>query len=356
MSPTGLTDNVASPKERMTIAWFAGAALASLAGLFASAAMLVDYVGGVPRFCDDHGGCTALRESGIGWIGPVPLPAIGLAGYVLVATTLLVRGPRARAAHLVISAMGAVVAAVLILTQFRMGVFCKYCMVIDCAMLVMLGLATLRSRHELERPASPMSLAIPIGAYFSAVAAPLAWGFFAPVTVPPTVREEIAKTPKDQVCVVDYVDYECPFCRQNHADMKPTLARHANNARVVRKNVPLSSIHPHAMVAARAACCADELDHGEAMADALMSTPPDKLTDDGCAAIATRLGLDAQKFRACMDDPTTAQRIDADTAAFRAQGGHGLPTIWVDEHKIDGAQGPDVFRRTFEHALDDRGL
>jgi len=343
--------------ERLTLAWFLASVLVSVAGAFASAALLVDYLGATPHFCDDQGGCGVLRTSGLGWVGPVPLPAIGLAGYVLLSLTLLLRGPRARAAHLVLAGMGATVAALLILTQFRMGVFCKYCMVVDVAMLVMVVLATLRSRHELDRPRSAVFAAIPAGAYFSAIAAPIAWGAFAPVIVPPTIAIELRGTPHEQVCVVDYVDYECPFCRQMHADMQPTLSAHPGKARIVRKNVPLSSMHPHAMVAARAACCAHDLDQEEPMASALMTAPLDDLTDDGCVTMAQKLGLDPQRFRACMNDPKIATRIDADIATFRKEEvGHGLPTIWVDEHRISGAQGPAVFKATFEGALRDRGL
>ena len=201
-----------------------------------------------------------------------------------------------------------------------------------------------------------MFAAIPAGAFFSAAAAPIAWGAFAPVVVPPGISTEIKNTPHDQVCIVDYVDYECPYCRRMHADMQPTLSAHPGKARIVRKNVPLSSIHPHAMVAARAACCAHDFDRGDAMADALMTAPVDQLTDDGCVALASKLGLDPLRFKACMNDPTTATKIDADTAGFRAEGGHGLPTVWVDERRIDGAQGPDVFKATFEGALHERGL
>ncbi len=352
-----LTNGAASTAERFTLLWFVASVLASVAGAFASAALLIDYLGASPHFCDDQGGCGVLRASGLGWVGPVPLPAIGLAGNVLLALTLLLSGVRARAAHLVFAGMGAMVAALLIFTQFRMGVFCKYCMVVDVAMLVMVVLATLRSQHELDRPRSPVFAAIPVGAYFSAIAAPIAWGMFAPVIVPPTVAAELRNTPHEQVCLVDYVDYECPFCRQMHADMQPTLSAHPGKARIVRKNVPLSSKHPHAMVAARAACCAYDLDQGEPMASALMVAPLDQLTDDGCVAMAQKLGLDPQRFRACMSDPSIATRIDADIATFRREEvGHGLPTVWIDDHRISGAQGPEVFKATFEGALHDRGL
>ncbi len=359
MTPTILTRRPATLDQRLAMAWFVASAMFALGGMFSSAALLVDYVRPTPLFCADGGGCSAIRDSGIGWLGPIPLPAIGLIGYVIVATTLLIRGPKARAAHLVTAGMGGTVAAVLIATQIRMGVFCKYCMVVDVAMLALLGLATLRSRRELDRPLSPMFVAIPAGAYFSAVAAPIAWGVLAvrgdTSKLPLVVREEMGKTPHEQVCVVDFVDYECPFCRQTHADFQPTLDAHKGRLRVVRKNVPLTSIHPHAMIAARASCCADDLGQGDAMAAALMTTPPEQFTDETCAAMATRLGLDPQKFRACMDDPATAQRIDADVTAFRVQGGHGLPTIWIDDRRIEGAQGPSVLRHAVERALDAHG-
>src|SRR5438477_261341 len=65
--------------------------------------------------------------------------------------------------------------------------------------------------------------------------------------VPPPIAAELARTPPHQITVVDFTDFECPFCRASHAVLAPILARNAARVRVVRKHVPLTWIHPHAL-------------------------------------------------------------------------------------------------------------
>src|SRR5262249_56108712 len=87
-----------------------------------------------------------------------------------------------------------------------------------------------------------------------ALAAPLAVGFTKHAPIPDVIAEELAKSP-EQATIIDFVDFECPFCRATHARLAPVVAASAPHVRVVRKQVPLTRIHAHAMDAARAACC-----------------------------------------------------------------------------------------------------
>jgi predicted DsbA family dithiol-disulfide isomerase len=114
------------------------------------------------------------------------------------------------------------------------------------------------------------------------------------------------------------------------------------------------ALHEHALDAARAACCGDQLGKGDAMAEALFSAPVEELTPDGCAKLAVSLGLDENAFRSCTQDPATDARIQADSAEFRAAEGHGLPTLWVGQRKIEGAQPAEVFERAIRSAIDSR--
>ena len=114
--------------------------------------------------------------------------------------------------------------------------------------------------------------------------------------------------------------------------------------------MPLTRIHPHAETAARAAACGETLGKGDAMADALIHAPVEDLTDDGCAKIATGLGLDEKAFRACVASPATQARIQSDEAEFTAAGGKGLPYIWINDRPISGAVGPDALREAMDKA------
>ena len=59
-----------------------------------------------------------------------------------------------------------------------------------------------------------------------------------------------------RVTVVEYGDFECPFCRKTASDFAPVLGEFKGKYRFIRKEMPLTRIHPHALTAAKAECCA----------------------------------------------------------------------------------------------------
>jgi predicted DsbA family dithiol-disulfide isomerase len=133
-------------------------------------------------------------------------------------------------------------------------------------------------------------------------------------------------------------------------DLEATLARFGERVRVVRRQVPLA-MHPHARDAARAACCGELLGKGDSMASALFRAPVDDLTRAGCERIAQSLGIAIDPYRACVQDPATDARIEADRSEFKQAGGVGLPTIWVDGQPLVGAQSHELLERAFEDAV-----
>jgi protein-disulfide isomerase len=171
-----------------------------------------------------------------------------------------------------------------------------------------------------------------------------------PGGVPPVIAEEMRATPRGQITLVDFVDFECPYCRATHAELAPLLAQRKDKVRVARKHVPLR-MHPHAMDAARAGCCAELLGKGDEVADALFKADPSDLTPEGCERIAQQAGLDVGRFRACTQDPATDARIKRDGETFRAAKGHGLPTIFIDGTRLDGAQDRETLQATLDAAI-----
>jgi predicted DsbA family dithiol-disulfide isomerase len=105
------------------------------------------------------------------------------------------------------------------------------------------------------------------------------------------------------------------------------------------------------MDAARTACCADELGKGDEVAEALMSAPTNELTPEGCEKLASERGLDLESFRACVKNPRTDARIRADTDAFHAAHGHGLPTLWFNTMVLEGEQDEATLKTTLDTAL-----
>lgn len=319
-------------------------------GLAASAALLVDYLRPLPLFCSETGGCAQLRASAHSHIFGLPTPALGVAGYTLLAVLTLVRGDTSRFLQLVTATFGSLFAGYFLFLQVSMSTYCAYCMTVDISSIILLSLVLLRVRAEAD-VTYPRGTTTAGSVFALALSLPLASHLLIRVHVPPVIAAEIQKTPAGQATIVDFIDFECPYCRQTHADFEPALAKYRGRYRVVRKQMPLVRIHPHALAAARAACCGEALGKGDEMADRLISAPLDELTDDGCTKIASQLGLDEATFRACLSDPKTQEKLKSDQADFTAAQGKALPTIWINDEVIEGAQGPDALRKALEHAL-----
>ena len=324
-----------------------------LAALVASAALFVDYLKPAPVFCDDGGGCGTVKQTTFAHVFGIPTPGIGLFGMAVVAVTLLSAWSWAPVLTLLVSSAGALVAAYLIYVQTRMGVYCVYCMTFDAVMVTLPFLAGVRLRLSGEPGAVPSfawrggaGLVLALGAL-----APALVGHFRKPHVPEAILKEMEATPRGEVTVVDFVDFECPYCRMMHATLAPMLAGSAGKVRLVRKNVPLTRIHAHADIAARAEICGERLagrqEQVDTLVDRLFTLPEEELEQERLVGVAGEVGLDAAAFTRCLSDAQTEARLGEDLASFKSVGGRGLPLLYIDTRRIEGAQnGP-----TLENAL-----
>jgi uncharacterized membrane protein/protein-disulfide isomerase len=321
-------------------------------GLAASAILLVDYLGPIPVFCAEGGGCDAVKHTAYAEPMGIPLPFVGLAGFVALGAVVMLPGARARFVQLGLAATAGLAGIFLLMTQFFLGHFCPYCCVADASGVVSLSVAAWWvTRPAIRAGWGPLGLRVggPV-AMVLGVALPLLVGIFKPVSVPDVIRAEIAKTPRGQVTVVDFVDFECPFCRATQSELEPVLEAHKDRLRVVRRQVPLRS-HAHAHDAARAACCGEKLGKGNEMAASLFATDVEQLTPEACQKLAEALGISADVYKACIADPSTDASIEADHVEFKAAGGYALPTIWIGRHQLVGARSRDDIAKAVEDEL-----
>jgi protein-disulfide isomerase/uncharacterized membrane protein len=342
-----------APPMRSALLGVGASLAAAVAGIVASSMLVVDYVRPAPVFCVEGGGCEALKHTVVAMPFGVPLPLLGLAGFVALGAWSLVPGRRARYVQLGLAVGAALVGLVLLVLQLLLGHFCPYCCVADVSGLLSLALAAWRLRAGGESRVAMAWTFGGAGSMVAAAAVPLAAGFHVNTT-PPAIYAEIGKTPAGQVTVVDFVDFECPFCRMTHAELEPVLESHRDKIRLVRRQVPLT-MHPHARDAARAACCSEKLGKGEEMADALFTAEIEELTPEGCEKLAVKLGLPLDAFRACVQSPATDVSIDRDKDEFKAAHGYALPTIWVDETPMIGARPREDIEKVLDEALAKRG-
>ena len=329
-------------------------ALCALA-LAASAVLLVDYVRPAAVFCDPDGGCGAVKRTIFAYPMGIPTPLFGIGGFLAIGLAQLIPGPRARIAQATLASFGAVVAAGLLAVQASMKTLCPFCAVSDVSALLLFGLSVLRALRGWDPPEGRRQLAGAVVVICGALGLPILVGMNKPpkpvaVGLPPVIADELRATPPGRVTIVDFVDFECPFCRMTHEQLAPLLAAHESQVRVVRKHVPLR-MHAHAMDAAKAACCAERLGKGAEMAEALFTVPTEELTPEGCELLAVKFGLDSVAFRDCVKDPAIEARINADIDAFHAAHGHGLPTLFVGETKLEGSQDRAVLESTLESAI-----
>jgi predicted DsbA family dithiol-disulfide isomerase/uncharacterized membrane protein len=319
--------------------------LALLVAVAVSAALLIDYYQPLPAFCDVGSGCYKVRASGYGSIWRVPLPLIGLLAFTSLMAISLVHNDAGRKLTRILAVLGGCVGLVLLAVQaFVLHVFCKLCVAVDVSAIVgAVAALSMRSSDDLAPGPSPRWL-WPVATAFAMVA-PGLWAKFQPS---PPVPPEIANLwMPGKLNVVEFADFECPFCRQLHPSMSQLLQEYSDQVHFVRLNVPLAS-HPDARTAARAYCCAEEQGKGEAMADALFQSKD--LSPEACERLAVSLGLSPATYRECVANPATNKRIDQEYQLARSAGLAGLPTVWIGDKGFVGLQSINTLRAAFAEA------
>lgn len=188
----------------------------------------------------------------------------------------------------------------------------------------------------------------------------------AAVTPSGPVRASVADAPTlgradAPVTLVEFSDYQCPFCQRFFATTLPALKKDyidTGKLRFVYRDFPLE-MHPHAREAAVAAHCAGEQGKYWEMHDALFQYQAG-LAPTQLAERARALGLDGPRFDQCLTSGRHAARIErglADGAAAGVQGtpgfvvGKTLPGDTIQGTPIRGAQPLETFRRIIEQLL-----
>ena len=173
-------------------------------------------------------------------------------------------------------------------------------------------------------------------------------------TAPAPIAAAMRSTPAGQVTVVEFVDFECVFCRRANVAISAVILRHPDSVRLVRKQVPLTRKHPHALAAARASLCADGLGKGDAMADALFRAAPSSLTPEGIEGFAVDVGIDATALHTCVAASETTARLAQDRADFDEIEGDGVPIVFVGAERLDGVPDEATFEAAVVRALEAR--
>jgi protein-disulfide isomerase len=143
------------------------------------------------------------------------------------------------------------------------------------------------------------------------------------------------------VTIIEFSDFQCPFCKDSQSTLKKVLQTYGNNVRLVFKHLPLE-MHPQALSSARAAFCAGEQNHFWQYHDALFAS--NNLSLEPFNKIATELGLDLPKFKTCFDSEPSRRAVLNDVQEARRLGINGTPTFIVNGTPMRGAHSFDDFK------------
>lgn len=159
------------------------------------------------------------------------------------------------------------------------------------------------------------------------------WPLIQPV--PPVPEQVKAYWQPGTITVVEVTDFECPYCRETHTVLADFLEEYGDRLTFVRLVQPMEQ-HANARHAARAHLCSQGQSHK--MAEALFSA--EDLSAEECERLAESLRLDMERYRACITDATTDQRIDELTDWLDEREIGGLPVIWVQNQRLLGNHEP----------------
>ncbi|HVT57796.1 MAG TPA: thioredoxin domain-containing protein [Thermoanaerobaculia bacterium] len=135
------------------------------------------------------------------------------------------------------------------------------------------------------------------------------------------------------VTVVEFSDFQCPYCASLRPTLEQVVARYGDKVRLVFRQFPLPQ-HGNAAKAAEAALCANEQGKFWPMHDALFGDQS-KLDVASLKSKAAALGLDGQSFDACLDSGKEAAAVRGDFKAGEQAGVPGTPALFVNGRAID---------------------
>lgn len=165
-----------------------------------------------------------------------------------------------------------------------------------------------------------------------------------PATYPDDAPIKGAKEPL--VTIVEYSDFECPFCGSFAATLDELVAAYPNDVRVVFQQFPLA-MHPGAEPAARAAIAAGAQKRFWAMHDRLFRERHAG-GEERLVELAGELGLDTERFAADLGAEATAQRVADEQAKGKAIGVRSTPNFFINGIRVEGALKPDALRRVVD--------
>lgn len=156
--------------------------------------------------------------------------------------------------------------------------------------------------------------------------------------------------PHAPVVIVEFADFECPYCRAAEKTVASVLAKHPNEVVFAFRDFPLAQLHPRAQAAAEAAHCAGEQGQFWAYHDFLYASA-DNLAMPAMLKEAQSLHLDQKQFQSCVLSDKYSSQIQHDFQDGLNAGVTGTPAFFINGAFLDGNQPEAMFEQRIQDAL-----
>jgi protein-disulfide isomerase len=157
----------------------------------------------------------------------------------------------------------------------------------------------------------------------------------AELKVPVSAADHLRGVASGQVVLVEYGDYECPYCRLAHVHVMQLGEHFGDELTYVFRHFPLAEMHPNAEPAAETAEFAGAQGQFWAMHDAIYAHQ-DQLSLPFLLGAARALGLSERSLEAALEESTYAPKVKQDFLGGVRSGVNGTPTFFIIGHRHDG--------------------
>jgi protein-disulfide isomerase len=162
-------------------------------------------------------------------------------------------------------------------------------------------------------------------------------------------RDHIQGPADAAVTLIEYGDYECPYCGAAYPIIKEVQARMGERLRFVFRNFPITTSHPHAEQAAEAAEAAGSQGKFWAMHDVLYENQK-RLGDPDLRAYAEKLALDVEQFDKDLAEHVHAARVREDFMSGVRSGVNGTPSFYINGSRHDDSYELETLLAALERA------
>ena len=160
---------------------------------------------------------------------------------------------------------------------------------------------------------------------------------------PVSARDHIQGNDDAPVTLVEYADYQCPYCGAAHPVIKRLQKSLGRKLRFVFRNFPLTHSHPYALLAAQAAEAAAQQGKFWEMHDLIFENQ-ENLKPEVLPAWAHKLGLDVNQFAKAVSEGKVTTRIEQDYASGQESGVDGTPSFFINGTRYQGEDDYDSLR------------